>query len=227
MEDDPPRRNAIQRLDEKDVEVGVSGQATSATNTAAEKLMDALDLVSVELQRLGDGGKVQMAAAASLVFRNRSVWEYLWSIIEEIKPSELRHCIATLTHIHLSALLQYLSLMDSHNAILNYETAAKILLSLVAPAPGSSSRPIMFFSDENSIELKTSTEAASITNLDRLESLRNRIAARLQAQTDRMEGNIAALKFIMARLTDRERVKFYDVSKVQGHKKKYHASQIL
>ena len=227
MDDEAARRNAIQKLDEKDVEVGVSGQATAATNTAAERLMDALDLVSIELQRLGDGGKIQMTAQASLIFRNRSVWEYLWATIEEIRPSELRHAIAALTSIHLSALLQYLSLMESHNAILNYETAAKILLALVAPAPGSSARPVMFFSEENSIEMVTSTDAAAVTNLDRLESLRNRIASRLQQQADRMEGNIAALKFVMQRLSDRERVKFYDVSKIQGHKKKYHTSQIL
>eukprot|EP00658_Telonema_sp_P-2_P071239 TRINITY_DN6053_c0_g1_i4.p1 TRINITY_DN6053_c0_g1~~TRINITY_DN6053_c0_g1_i4.p1 ORF type:complete len:486 (-),score=161.92 TRINITY_DN6053_c0_g1_i4:261-1718(-) len=250
MDNESARRAALQKLDEKGVEVGVPSTVTTASANAAETLMDALDMVSSEVQRMGtvnaagDGGHVQEQNTA-LLLKNRTVWEYLWGVLESIRPSELRHCLGSLTSIHLTALVQYLAQMDAHNAILNYETAAKILLALVAPPQGSSSRPILHFeaggnhiagasSGGLSRKARKAQEAADsqrkkqgeerlIASLSQLEALRNSISTRLHKQSDSLQGNVASLRFLLGAIEKKEQVQFFDLSKIQGHKKQYHS----
>ena len=249
MDAESARRAALQKLDEKGVEVGLPSTVTTASANAAETLMDALDLVSSEVQRMGaasaSGSAPVQEQNTALLLRNRSVWEYLWGVIESIRPSELRHSLGSLTSIHLTALIQYLAQMDAHGAILNYETAAKVLLALVAPPQGSSARPILHFEASSSTsnngisaglsrKARKAQEAADalrrkqgeerlVASLSQLEALRTSISSRLHKQSDGLESNVAALRFLLGAIEKRDQVQFFDLSKIQGHKKQYHS----
>ena len=206
MDEEDNRRAAAQRLDEKDVNVAAVGQRTLGSNTSAEHIMDALDLVSVELQR--QSNPEDTGSAPHPLLRNTTVWGYMWSVLDTVRPSELRHALGSLTSTHVSALLRYLSEMLKHGAILNHETAAKIILSLVTPAPGSTSGRAF--------------ATISAQELPLLAALTEGIVGRLDSQLGRMEYTTAALRVIMQHLEEKEKTLFFDVSKVQGFRKKFH-----
>jgi U3 small nucleolar RNA-associated protein 12 len=204
MDEEDNRRAAAQRLDDKDVSVAAVGQRTLGSNTAAEHIMDALDIVSVELQRLEN--PEDTTSAAHPLLRNTTVWAYLWSVLDGVRPSELRHALGSLTSTHVAALLRFLLEMLRHGAITNPETAARIVLSLVTPPAGSTSGRAL------------ATIAPHEAPL--LSSLTTGIVDRLGSQVDRMDYTAAALRTVMQHLEEREKTLFFDVSKVQGHRRK-------
>ena len=226
MDDEAARKAAQQSLREKDVEGGVvvvAGQKTAASNQTAEMLMDALDLVSVELQRVSDkvGTKKDASSGTTTsslngpnpILKNRTVWEYLWNVLEAVKPSEMRHCVGALTSIHSAALLEYLEQMLSQHAVLNVELATKVFLALVAPAPGFSSPPVVAFA-EGSNKLKV------------LKTIQGALDGGLKRSRECMTFNVAGLSMLMQHATSKRKVKFFDVSAAQGYRKKYHSSAI-
>lgn len=210
MDENAARRAAMQKLEDKDAEVGVAGQVTTATTDAAENLMEALDIISVELQRKElEGGAYQ----PHLLFKNKSVWEHLWGVIESIRPSEIKHAVGSLTSTHVTALLQFLESALEASAVLNFETAAKLVLSLVTPPPGKTQAKAF---------LSVSGEGVDTNRC--IQRLRVLIAQGLQKNADRIDFNVAGLKFLMQQAAQKEKVKFFDLTKIQGHKKKYASS---
>lgn len=210
MDEEDNRRSAVQRLEEKDAEVGVVGQKSLASNTAAENLMDALDLASVELQRMADTTSADTTSVPHPLLKNTTVWAYLWNVIESIKPSEMRHALSSLTSTHISALLHLLHQMLTQRAVQNYEIASKIVLSLVLPPLGSTTgRPLTTLSGDE---------------LALLASIRDLVAQGLATSVSRMDYTVAAIEVVMQELQEKEKTIFYDISKVQGYKKKYHSS---
>ncbi|KAH9597974.1 Small-subunit processome [Trypanosoma melophagium] len=218
MDEEAAKRTAMQTLEQQNPEVGVAGQVTTATTAVAEKIMEALDLVSVELQRREN---TEDLAPPHPLLANKSVWEYLWSIIESVRPSELRHALSSLTSTHVDALLSYLETMLSERAVLNYEIAAKIVLALVTASAGTPSAGgiIGFLSARAAI----AGEVSEAHGARRLAALRRMISEGLDRTVGRMDYNIAGLQFVRQVVEDKEKARFFDLSKIQGHRKKYHS----
>nr|CCC91526.1 conserved hypothetical protein [Trypanosoma congolense IL3000] len=213
MDEEAAKRAAMQSLGGlQQQEVGVAGHVTTSTAAAAEKLMEALDLVSVELQRRSNK---QDKSPPHPLFANRSVWEYLWIVIESIRPSELRHALSNLTNTHMDALLNYIETMLRERAVLNYEIAARIVLALVGSRnaiPGN-----------HGFRTAIASEVSETQGARRLSSLRRMIAEGLDQYAVRMDYNIAGLQFARHVLEDNGKARFFDVSKIQGYKQKYHS----
>lgn len=228
-DEEAARRTAMQRLNSSAEdgnggvvvsEVGVAGQPTVATAEAGERLMEALDLVSVELQKRANP---EDTSPAHPLMATMSPWEYLWSVIAAIRPSEMRHALASLTSLHADALLDFLAGMLTAKAVLDYEIAARIVLGLVGPAPsttasgaGAAALALLRASAVNA-------DGSAVLGARRLEGLRRCIAAGLDHCSGRMDQNIAGLQFVRQHLQTAEHVKFFDLSKMQGHKKQYHS----
>lgn len=208
MDEEAARRQALNRIEAKDGEVGIAGQRSVASVNAAEALMDALDLVSVELQRRASGDPT-VPQTVQLLLRGRSLWEYLWSSLEAIRPSELRHALSSLTSVHVEALLDGLAQAVEHRAVLNFEVAAKVLLALAKPPPGGNSANTLIPLGESADRLR------------QLQSLTAQVAAALGRDADAIGFNVAGLQFLRAQMEARRNVKFFDVSKVQGAKRKF------
>jgi len=122
----------------------------------------------------------------------------------------MRHALSSLTSTHISALLQFLHEMLTHRAVQNYETASKMVLSLVSPPIGSTSgRALVTLSGDE---------------LAHLASIRELIAKGLDASIARMDYSVAAVQVVMDELQEKEKSVFYDVSKVQGYKRRYHST---
>lgn len=224
MDEEVTRKAALQKLDVVDgssggalaMEVGVAGQQTAATAEAAERLMEALDLVSVELQRKSNP---EDTSPSHPLLANTSEWEYLWSIIASIRPSELRHALASLTTVHVDALLNDLDCMLKARAVPDFEIASKIVLGLVMPS-------IAAGAGGASLALRSAaihSDASELVGVKRLERLRRAITDGLDRTAGRMDYNIAGLQFICQYLEQTEKVKFFDLSKIQGHKKRFHS----
>ncbi|RNF07084.1 U3 small nucleolar RNA-associated protein 12 [Trypanosoma rangeli] len=213
MDEEAARRVAMQTLEQQNPEVAVAGQLTTATAAAAEKLMEALDLVSVELQRRENAEDL---TPPHPLLANKTVWEYLWSIIESVRPSEVRHALSALTSTHVDALLTYLEAMLRERAVLNYEIAAKIVLALVAAPPGLAALG-------NTSRAAIAGEISEAHGARRLAALRRMIAEGLDRAVGRMDYNIAGLQFLRHTIEEKEKTRFFDLSKIQGHKKKYHS----
>ncbi|KAG5483314.1 hypothetical protein LSCM1_04857 [Leishmania martiniquensis] len=219
MDEEAAKRAAMQKLEGADAngtgaaEVGVAGHQTATTAEAAERLMEALDIVSVEQQRKQRGDD---ATPRHPMLLNMSEWEFLWSTIETIRPSELRHTLLSLTSIHVDALLTALESMLEERAVLNYETASKIVLALVMmPAESAST-----------VGLRAAAirgEVSEVRGARRLAMLRRRISEGLDNSVDRMDYSVAGLHLVRQHLEDTEKIKFFDCSKVQGYKRKYHS----
>lgn len=214
MDEETARRQALSKIESGDVAAAVT--STSTTN-AAETLMEAIDNVSVELQRQ----QHSPTAAPHPALRNRTVWQYMWAVLESIKPSELRHATAALTSIHVNALLSYLDSMIENGVVSNFEVAAKVLLALVKPAPGTSSA-------SRAVVLATIDDQGGVGNnsLHQIRGLRIKVAQGLGRSKDRLGFAMAGLKFVADRIQETKSVRFFDVSKVQGAKKKYHSRAI-
>ncbi|ORC86315.1 uncharacterized protein TM35_000291970 [Trypanosoma theileri] len=217
MDEEAAKRTAMQTLEQQNPEVGVAGQVTTATTAAAEKLMEALDLVSIELQRREN--REDLAPPHPLL-ANKSVWEYLWSIIESVRPSELRHALSSLTSTHVDALLNYLETMLEERAVLNYEIAAKIVLALVTVSPGTCAGGAG--AAAASARAAIAGEVSEAHGARRLAALRRLISEGLDRTVGRMDYNIAGLQFVRQVVEDKEKARFFDLSKIQGYKKKYH-----
>ncbi|KAK7197501.1 WD domain, G-beta repeat/Dip2/Utp12 Family [Novymonas esmeraldas] len=219
MDEEAAKRAALQKLSGADAngggaaEVGIAGQQTSATAEAAERLMEALDVVSVEQQRKQRGDD---ETARHPMLLNMSEWEYLWSIIETIRPSELRHTLLSLTSVHVDALLTALESMVSEKAVLNYETASKIVLALVMmPAESASTQGLRAAAIRG--------EVSEVRGARRLAVLRRCISEGLDESVSRMDYSVAGLHLVRQHLEDSEKIKFFDRSKAQGYKRKYHS----
>ncbi|KAG8341470.1 WD domain [Trypanosoma vivax] len=210
MDEEAARRVAMQNLDQLQ-EAGVAGHVTAGTVACAEKLMEALDLVSVELQR--QENKEDTSRQHPLLV-NKTVWEYLWSVIENVRTSELQHALWGLTSTHVDALLNYIEIMLREKAVLNYEIAAKILLSLVSTRATSAGR---------TIGAAIAGEVSESYGARRLMALRCMIAEGLDRSASRVDYNIAGLQFVRQQLEEKEKTRFFDISKLQGYKKKYHS----
>jgi U3 small nucleolar RNA-associated protein 12 len=207
MDELAARDAAKQKLDDAAAaEVGVGGHKSVATAEAGEHLMEALDTVSIEAQRISDGSVGQPHAA----LRGRTVWEYLWGAIMDIRPSETRHALSSLTSVHVSSLLQYLVECLNAGVVTSYETASRVLVALVKPAPGSNTPINVIIGDD----------VSALHLLDKLQKL---IGAGLQAERDRLGRNGAGLAFVQQSMQRHERITFYDKTKVQGAKRKFHA----
>ncbi|KAG5505106.1 hypothetical protein JIQ42_04292 [Leishmania sp. Namibia] len=219
MDEEAAKRAAMQKLDGADAngtgvaEVGIAGQQTATTAEAAERLMEALDIVSVEQQRKQRGDDTTPRHPMLL---NMSEWEFLWSTIETIRPSELRHTLLSLTSIHVDALLTALESMLMERAVLNYETASKMVLALVMmPAESAST-----------VGLRATAirgEVSEVRGARRLAMLRRHISEGLDESVSRMDYSVAGLHLVRQHLEDTEKIKFFDCSKVQGYKRKYHS----
>ncbi|AAZ12486.1 hypothetical protein, conserved [Trypanosoma brucei brucei TREU927] len=214
MDEEAAKRAAMQSLNgiQHQQEVGVAGHATTATAAAAEKIMEALDLVSVELQRRKNDSD---SAPPNPLLVNKTVWEYLWSIIESVRPSDLRHALSNLTSTHVDALLDYVEQMLKERAVLNYETAARILLALVGTPASVATTHIA--------RVAVAGEVSEARGARRLAALRRMIAEGLDQSATRMDYNVSGLQFVRKILEDSEKARFFDVSKVQGYKQRYHS----
>jgi U3 small nucleolar RNA-associated protein 12 len=115
----------------------------------------------------------------------------------------------------MAALLRYLNDMLDNGVVSNFETAAKVLLYLMTPQPG-----------QRTTKAFLSITAEGENSLQLIDSLRARTVQGLTATADTMDFNIAGLRFVMNRVEESKKVKFFDVSKIQGHKKKYHSAAI-
>lgn len=206
MDEEDNRRAAAQRLDDKEVNIAAVGQRTLESNTSAEHIMDALDIVSVELQRRGN--PEDAGSAPHPLLRNTTPWAYLWSVLDNVRPSELRHALSSLTSTHINALLLYMREMQAGGVITNQETAAKIVMSIFTPAPGSTTGRAL--------------STVSAAEMPLLASITDGIASRLGAQLSRMDYTTAALRVLMQHLEEKEKAMFFDISKVQGFRKKVH-----
>ncbi|RNF25836.1 U3 small nucleolar RNA-associated protein 12 [Trypanosoma conorhini] len=213
MDEEAAKRLAMQTLEQQNPEVAVAGQLTTATAAAAEKLMEALDLVSVELQRRENAEDL---TPPHPLLANKTVWEYLWSTIESVRPSEMRHALSSLTSTHVDALLTYLEGMLRERAVLNYEIAAKIVLALVAAPPGVAAVG-------NTSRAAIAGEISEAHGARRLAALRCMIAEGLDRAVGRMDYDIAGLQFVRHTIEEKDKTRFFDLSKIQGHKKKYHS----
>eukprot|EP00796_Vickermania_ingenoplastis_P008936 gene8937-6269_t len=241
MEEEAAKQAARARLDGSgDAEVGVAGHATATTAEAAERLMSALDLVSVEQQRQQNPDDL---SPRHPLLANKTEWEYLWSVIQSIRPSDLRHALNGLTSLHVDALLNALLKMTECGVVLNYEIAARILLGLVMPAPGMSSTgtgafrfiaiagdaagPAATSSSTNGKTARSGEEKGedegTPRGLQRLEILRRRISTGLDQAVSRLDYSTAGLQAVRHALEEKEKIRFFDLSKIQGHKKKYHS----
>ncbi|KPI84621.1 hypothetical protein ABL78_6326 [Leptomonas seymouri] len=215
MDEETAKRAAMQKLDGTDgaAEVGVAGQQTAATAEAAERLMEALDIVSVEEQRLQ---RKDESTPRHPMLLNMSVWEYLWSVIETIRPSELRYTLLSLTSVHVDALLTALESMLTEKAVLNYETASKMVLALVMmPAESGATQGLRAAAIRG--------EVSEVRGARRLATLRRRISEGLDESVSRMDYSVAGLHLVRQHLEDSEKIKFFDRSKAQGYKRKYHS----
>lgn len=220
------QRAALNRLEDADAEAGVSGEKTPVSMTLAEQLMEALDAVSIERQRLANAHD---SSAPSPLFRNTRPEDYLWSQIETVRPSEMRHVLSSLTSVHISALLEMLGVMSDAGSIRNYELAARVLLACSRPAPGANAQNFL------SLPLLTSTAAASpgagsqkqevessVTRaLQTLLAVRNKISAGLQRDLRRMSYCGAGLSFLQKAVEQAKKIKFFDRTKVQGAKRRF------
>lgn len=219
MDEETAKRAALQKLDGADVngtgvaEVGIAGQQTATTAEAAERLMEALDIVNVEQQRKQCGDDTTPRHPMLL---NMSEWEFLWSTIETIRPSELRHTLLSLTSIHVDALLTALESMLTEKAVLNYEMASKMVLALVMmPAESGSTQGLRAAAVRG--------EVSEVQGARRLAVLRRRISEGLDESVSRMDYSVAGLHLVRQYLEDTEKIKFFDCSKAQGYKRKYHS----
>ncbi|GET87082.1 hypothetical protein, conserved [Leishmania tarentolae] len=219
MDEEAAKRAALQKLDGADVngtgaaEVGIAGQQTATTAEAAERLMEALDIVSIEQQRKQCGDDTTPRHPMLL---NMSEWEFLWSTIETIRPSELRYTLLSLTSIHVDALLTALESMLTEKAVLNYEMASKMVLTLVMmPAESGSTQGLRAAAVRG--------EVSEVQGARRLAVLRRRISEGLDESVSRMDYSVAGLHLVRQYLEDTEKVKFFDRSKAQGYKRKYHS----
>lgn len=226
MDEEAAKRAAEQRLDghastnnnnnNNNVninEVGIVGQPTARTADAAERLMEALDLVSVEQQRQQNPSDTNKHP---LLLRC-SEWQYLWSVVESIRPSEIRHALSALTSVHAEALLTFLEQIIENGAVLNYETAARMILMLLMPGPGQMAGGGM--SALQSIQLEAQGQR-------RLERLRRAVSAHLDEVAGCTDYNIAGLQALQRYIEDTTRVRFFDYSAIQGYKKRYHTRAI-
>lgn len=232
MEEEAARNAARARLNESTqigedgvVEVAVAGHATSTTAEAAEKLMSALDLISVEQQRRANPNDL---SPRHPLLSNKTEWEYLWGVMESIRTTDIRHALHGITSVHVDVLLDNLLLMLDAGVVLNYEIAAKFLLALVMPAPGlgsssggSSSNALRYIAIAGDV-------GGSVSNgkhhgLQRLEMLRHRIFKGLDSSASMLDYNIAGLQLVRYALEENEKIRFFDLSKAQGYKKKYHS----
>ncbi|KAF8290139.1 putative WD domain, G-beta repeat/Dip2/Utp12 Family [Trypanosoma cruzi] len=216
MDEEAAKRVAMQTLEQQNPEVAVAGQLTTTAAAAAEKIMEALDLVSVELQRRENAEDL---TPPHPLLVNKTVWEYLWSVIESVRPSEVRHALSSLTSTHVDALLNYLEEMLRERAVLNYEIAAKIVLALVAAPPGVAAVG-------NRASAAIAGEISEAHGVRRLHALRRMIAEGLDHAVGRMDYNIAGLQFVRHVIEEKEKTRFFDLSKIQGHRKKYHSRVI-
>ncbi|CAC9468653.1 UTP12 [Leishmania donovani] len=219
MDEEVAKRAALQKLDGADVngtgaaEVGIAGQQTATTAEAAERLMEALDIVNVEQQRKQCGDDTTPRHPMLL---NMSEWEFLWSTIETIRPSELRYTLLSLTSIHVDALLTALESMLTEKAVLNYEMASKMVLALVMmPAESGSTQGLRAAAVRG--------EVSEVQGARRLAVLRRRISEGLDESVSRMDYSVAGLHLVRQYLEDTEKIKFFDCSKAQGYKRKYHS----
>jgi U3 small nucleolar RNA-associated protein 12 len=219
MDEEAAKRAALQKLDGSDnggsggAEVGIAGQQTAATSEAAERLMEALDIVNVEQQRVQ---RHDESTPRHPMLLNMSVWEYLWSVIETIRPSELRYTLLSLTSVHVDALLTALESMLTERAVLNYETASKMVLALVMmPAESASTQGLRAAAIRG--------EVSEVRGARRLATLRRRISEGLDESVSRMDYSVAGLQLVRQHLEDSEKIKFFDRSKAQGYKRKYHS----
>ncbi|AIN96637.1 hypothetical protein LPMP_140560 [Leishmania panamensis] len=223
MDEETAKRAALQRLDGGDAngtgtaEVGIAGQQTATTAEAAERLMEALDIVNVEQQRKQRGDDTTPRHPLLL---NMSEWEFLWSTIETIRPSELRYTLLSLTSIHVDALLTALESMLTEKAVLNYEIASKVVLALVMiPAESASIQGLRAAAVRG--------EVSEVRGARRLAVLRRCISEGLDESVSRMDYSVAGLHLVRQHLEDTEKVKFFDCSKAQGYKRKYHSRALF
>lgn len=216
MDEEAAKRAAMQRLDGPgNGEVGVAGQQTAITAEAAERLMEALDIISVEQQRRANQDD---STPRHPMLMNMTEWEFLWSIIETIRPSELRHTLLALTSVHVDALLTALETMATDGVVLNNETAARIVLTLVMMPYGGNGGSV-----EGLRTTAVSGEVSEARGARRLESLRRCISAGLDASTNRMDYSVAGLQMVRQHLENESKIRFFDRSKVQGYRRQYHS----
>lgn len=232
MEEEAARNAARARLNESTqigedgvVEVAVAGHATSTTAEAAEKLMSALDLISVEQQRRANPDDL---SPRHPLLTNKTEWEYLWSVMESIRTTDIRHALHGITSVHVDVLLDNLLLMLDAGVVLNFEIAAKFLLALVMPAPGlgsssggSSSNALRYIAIAG--DVGGSVSNGKYHGLQRLEMLRHRIFKGLDSSASMLDYNIAGLQLVRYAIEENEKIRFFDLSKAQGYKKKYHS----
>jgi len=211
MDEASVRDAAKQKLDDLSAggDVAAGGHKTVATADAGEHLMEALDVVSIEVQRLNDGAVGQPHTA----LRGATVWNYLWSTIMAIRPSELRHALSSLTSVHVTSLLLFLKECIVNGAVTSFEVAGRVLLAAIKPAPGSNTAPTLVVGDD-------------VDALRMLDELQGMVAKGLKAERDRLGRNAAGLAFVQRSIEKHERVMFHDRSKVQGAKKQFHSQKL-
>ena len=254
LEDQAAKRAAANKLEEAanpdGAVVGVAGQKTASAAAAGEQLMEALDIVSVQLQALGVAGIDPLDTAVPVnfqhtrpVFRLRSVWDVLWAAIMRVKPSETRHAVSSLTSVHVSSLLVYLSEMIKAKKIPCFETCARFLLAIAKPAPGSNRETTVLLHGLNVVNFIESDKASNGKNdsikgridqihgdvmagMKLLNQLRQEVCQGLRSDAGRLGCNSAGLTFTQQIIEDEGTVKFFDKSKVQGSKRKFHSSNL-
>ncbi|CAD2219291.1 U3 small nucleolar RNA-associated protein 12 [Angomonas deanei] len=217
MEEEKVKQQAQQRLhdltvDGMQVEATPGSLGSSAAAEAAERIMEALDLVSVEQQKRRN--PEDTSAPNPLLWGKPNEWAYLWSVLERIKPSYIRHALLALTSTHVDVLLDYFERMFEEKEVQNYELAAKYIMILVLPSFGSSA--------SRTRAAALLGEASEERSLLRLHRLRQHLARGLGEITRRSEYNAAALRVIVKYMSEAEKTTFYNLSMIQGHKKKYH-----
>eukprot|EP01065_Artemidia_motanka_P037045 TRINITY_DN4520_c0_g1_i1.p1 TRINITY_DN4520_c0_g1~~TRINITY_DN4520_c0_g1_i1.p1 ORF type:complete len:905 (+),score=267.01 TRINITY_DN4520_c0_g1_i1:118-2832(+) len=185
-------------LDVPSHEVGIAGQRTSVHMRTSEGLMDCLDVVAAELDRMSEGGAA--AAVQHPLLGTRTPLEALAAAVEGIKGHEMRYTLSGLPSVHCHRLLGY-SVELLQQRLVRTESVAKVC---------------MFVCRQHAAQIASDPELRATVM-----RLREALASALQAEVNLHGFNLAGLETLQHTLQEKAegRSIFFDMSMKKGHKR--------
>ncbi|KAJ9465118.1 WD repeat-containing protein 3-like protein [Diplonema papillatum] len=189
---------AFAALDKADAEVGVAGQRTALHLQASEDLVEALDLVTAELERKAEGGT--HAEMKHPLLGALTPLEYLAKVVEGIKGHSIRYVLSGLPTDYCRRLLSFiLDLLKRRTC--RTEAASRVTLFLIR---------------------QLSTEIASDAALrSTVLILQKQLQAALMIEVNNHGFNNAGLAMLASHIQEQKlaSAEFFDISQKKGHKK--------